>query len=146
MRYPTARHGSRSQRCRQRKCADRKALAGSEFKCPVPRKPAGPFSYFNSSPEVSRLIVMMHVSFPLSLRNVERVMFQRGIDICRETVRHWWNRTGILRRGDFLACLSAPHGRQEALEILSQDLCDILVRIVTAHEFLDQVEHLERVV
>jgi putative transposase len=30
-----------------------------------------PFRYFNSSPEVIRLVVMMYVRFPLSLRNVE---------------------------------------------------------------------------
>lgn len=35
---------------------------------------------------------MMYVRFPLSLRNVEDVLFERGIDICDETVRHWWNR------------------------------------------------------
>jgi hypothetical protein len=35
-----------------------------------PRKPASPFRYFNSSPEVIRLVVMMYVRFPLSLRNV----------------------------------------------------------------------------
>jgi len=38
---------------------------------PLPRKPASPFRYFYSSPEVIRLVVMMYVRFPLSLRNVE---------------------------------------------------------------------------
>ena len=38
---------------------------------PRPRKPASPFRYFNSSPEVIRLVVLMYVRFPLSLRNVE---------------------------------------------------------------------------
>jgi putative transposase len=33
---------------------------------PRPRKPAGPFRYFYSSPEVIRLMVMMYVRFPLS--------------------------------------------------------------------------------
>ena len=61
---------------------------------PRPKKPASPFRYFNSSPEVIRLVVMMHVRFPLSLRNVEDLLFERGIDICHETVRHWWNRFG----------------------------------------------------
>jgi putative transposase len=32
---------------------------------------SNPFQYFNSSPEVIRLVVMMYVRFPLSLRNVE---------------------------------------------------------------------------
>ena len=30
-----------------------------------------PFRYFNSSPDVIRLVVMMYVRYPLSLRNVE---------------------------------------------------------------------------
>ena len=55
---------------------------------------SNPFSYFNSSPEVIRLVVMMYVRFPLSLRNVEGLLFERGIDICHETVRFWWNRFG----------------------------------------------------
>jgi hypothetical protein len=48
-------------------------------------KPASPFRYFNSSPEVIRLVVMMYVRFPLSLRNVEDLLFERGIDLCHET-------------------------------------------------------------
>jgi putative transposase len=63
-------------------------------------KPPSPFRYFNSSPEVIRLVVMMYVRFPLSLRNVEDLLFERGIDICHETVRHWWNRFGPLFAAD----------------------------------------------
>ena len=57
-------------------------------------KAANPFRYFNSSREVIRLVVMMYIRFPLSLRNVEDLLFERGIDICHATVRHWWNRFG----------------------------------------------------
>ena len=53
-----------------------------------------PFRYFDSSPEVIRLVVMMYVKYPLSLRNVEDLLAERGIDICHETVRLWWNRFG----------------------------------------------------
>ncbi len=53
-----------------------------------------PFRYFNSSPEVIRLTVMMYVRYPLSLRQVEDLLFERGIDICHETVRQRWNRFG----------------------------------------------------
>jgi putative transposase len=67
---------------------------------PRPRKPASPFRYFNSSPEVIRLVVMMYVRFPLSLRNVEDLLFERGIDICHETVRQWWNRFGPMFAAD----------------------------------------------
>ena len=34
------------------------------------------------------------VKFSLSLRNVEDLLAERGIDICYETVRLWWNRFG----------------------------------------------------
>jgi putative transposase len=53
-----------------------------------------PFRYFNCSPEVIRLVVMMYVKYPLSLRNVEDLLAERGIDISHETVRFWWNRFG----------------------------------------------------
>jgi putative transposase len=55
---------------------------------------SNPFRYFNSLPEVIRLVVMMYVRYPLSLRNVEDLLAQRGIDISHETVRFWWNRFG----------------------------------------------------
>ena len=53
-----------------------------------------PFRCFNSSPEVIRLTVMLYIRYPLSLRQVEDILFERGIDICHETVRFWWNRFG----------------------------------------------------
>jgi putative transposase len=53
-----------------------------------------PFRYFKTSPEIIRLAVMMYVRFPLSLRNVEDLLHERGVDICHETVRYWWNRFG----------------------------------------------------
>jgi putative transposase len=59
-----------------------------------PRKPPNPFRCFNSSPEIIRLVVMMCVKFPLSSRNVEDLLAERGADICHETVRFWWNRFG----------------------------------------------------
>ncbi|WP_338242747.1 IS6 family transposase [Maricaulis maris] len=55
-----------------------------------------PFRYFKTSPEIIRLAVMMYIRFPLSLRNVEDLLHERGIDITHETVRFWWNRFGPL--------------------------------------------------
>ena len=55
---------------------------------------SNPFRYFNTSPEVIRLVVMMYVRYPLSLRNVEDLLVERGIEISHETVRFWWNRFG----------------------------------------------------
>jgi putative transposase len=63
-------------------------------------KPPAPFRYFHSSPEVIRLVVMLYVRFPLSLRNVEDLLFERGIDLCHETVRLWWNRFGPMFAAD----------------------------------------------
>ncbi len=42
------------------------------------------------------MVVMLYVRFPLSLRNVAELMFERGIDICHEKVRLWWNRFGLM--------------------------------------------------
>jgi putative transposase len=49
---------------------------------------------------VIRLLVLIYVRFPLSLRNVEDILVERGIDVCHETVRFWWNRFGALFAGD----------------------------------------------
>lgn len=53
-----------------------------------------PFRYFKTNPEIIRLAVMMYVRFPLSLRNVEDFLHERGIEISHETVRFWWCRFG----------------------------------------------------
>ena len=55
---------------------------------------SNPFRYFKTSPEIIRLAVMLYVRFPLSLRNVEDLLHERGIDVSHETVRYWWNRFG----------------------------------------------------
>jgi hypothetical protein len=38
-----------------------------------------PFRSFNSSPEVIRLMVMLYIRYPLSLRKVEEILFDRHI-------------------------------------------------------------------
>ena len=53
-----------------------------------------PFKWFKTSPEIIRLAVMMYVRFPLSLRNVEDLLHERGVEISHETVRFWWHRFG----------------------------------------------------
>jgi putative transposase len=50
-----------------------------------------PSRYFNSSPEVIRLTVMMYLHYPQSRRQAEDLLFEREIDIWHETVRLWWN-------------------------------------------------------
>lgn len=39
---------------------------------------------------------MRYVRFPLSLRNVEDLLHERGIDVCHESLRFWRNRFGPL--------------------------------------------------
>ena len=57
-----------------------------------------PTAIFNSSPAVIRLVVTVYIRYPLSLRQVEDLLFERGIDICHETARFWWNRFGLTVR------------------------------------------------
>jgi putative transposase len=54
---------------------------------------------------------MLSVRHPLSLRNGEALLHERGIEIRYETVRFWWNRLGLSS--------SAKEG-QKAKENLSQ--------------------------
>jgi putative transposase len=56
----------------------------------------GPFRYFQTSPEIIRLAVMLYLRFPLSLRNVEDMLHERGIEVSYETARVWWQRFGPL--------------------------------------------------
>ncbi len=36
----------------------------------------------------------MYVRFPLSLCNVEEILYERGIDVSHKSVRFWWNQFG----------------------------------------------------
>ncbi len=53
-----------------------------------------PFKYFKTSLEIIRLAVMLYVRFPPSLRNVEDLLHERGVDVSHETIRYWWHRFG----------------------------------------------------
>lgn len=53
-----------------------------------------PFRYFKTSPEIIRLAVMYYFRFPRSLRNVEDLLHERGVDVSHEAVRYWWLRFG----------------------------------------------------
>jgi len=46
-------------------------------------KSDSPVRWFDSSPEVIQLVVMLYVRYPLWLRNVEDLAFEHGIDICQ---------------------------------------------------------------
>jgi transposase-like protein len=49
------------------------------------------FRYFKTSPEIIQLAVMLYVRFPHSLRNVEDLLHERGVDVSYESVRYWWH-------------------------------------------------------
>jgi putative transposase len=49
---------------------------------------------------VIRAAVMLYIRYPLSLRNVEDLLFERGYDISHETIRYWWNRFGPMFAAD----------------------------------------------
>ena len=83
------------------------------------------FRYFNSSPEIIRLTVTMYVRYPLSLRQVEDLLFERGIDICHETVRFWWNRFGPM----FAAEISKRRVQNHSYSRWRWHLDEVFVRI-----------------
>jgi putative transposase len=65
---------------------------------------------------------MMYVRYPLSLRNVEDLLHERGVDITHETVRFWWNRFGTIfaaeiRRRRVQAMRSFKHRRWHLDEV-----------------------------
>ena len=66
-----------------------------------------PLRYFKTSPGIIRLAVMMYARFPLSLRQVEDLLHERGINICYKTVRAWWNRFGPMFAAEIKRRLSA---------------------------------------
>lgn len=59
-----------------------------------------PFRYFKTSPKIVRLAGMCCIRFLLSLRHVDDVLHERGIEISHETVRYCWNRFGPMFAAD----------------------------------------------
>jgi putative transposase len=53
-----------------------------------------PVKYYTTSPEIIRLTVMLYFRFPRSLRNVEDLLHEQGVDIDHETARFWWHQFG----------------------------------------------------
>lgn len=94
---------------------------------------SSPFRYFKTSPEVIRLAVLMYVKYPLSLRNVEDLLSERGIDIYHETVRHWWNRFGPIFAADIRKLrLTAMRGFRH----WRWHLDEMVVRVNGEHRYL----------
>jgi len=40
-----------------------------------------PFKYYKTSPEIIKLAIMYYIRYPLSLRNVEDILHERGINV-----------------------------------------------------------------
>lgn len=59
------------------------------------------FCCFTTSPEIIRLAGTLYLGFPRSLRNVEDLLHERGIDVGHDTVRYWWNRFGPAFASEF---------------------------------------------
>lgn len=79
------------------------------------------------------MAVLMHVRYPLSLRNVEDVLHERGIDLTHETVRFWWNRFGTIfaariRRNRVQSMQAFRHRRWH--------LDEVFVKINGVHHYL----------
>lgn len=69
--------------------------------------------------------MMMYIRYPLSLRQVEDLLFERGIDICHETVRFWWNRFGPA----FAAEIRKRRTRDNSYSCWRWHLDEVFVRI-----------------
>ena len=106
-----------------------------------------PFRYFNSSPEVIGLVVMMYVRYPLSLRDVEDLLAERGIEISHETVRFWWNRFGPMfaaeiRKRRFARMRGYPQWRWDLDEVfvkINGKLCHLWRAVDHEGEVLETV-------
>ena len=68
-----------------------------------------PFKYFKTSPEIIRLAVMYYIRYPLSFRQVEDILHERGVDICHEIVRFWVERFGSKFAGEIRKNRAGQH-------------------------------------
>lgn len=73
-------------------------------------KAPNPFRYFNSSPEVIRLVVMMYVKYPLSLRNVHYLW--RAVDHEGEVLESYVTATRDESQSRFSATPQIPTGSE----------------------------------
>ena len=71
--------------------------------------------------------------FPLSLRNVEDLLHERGVEVSHETIRFWWNRFGPI----FAAELRKKRkGRMRALSGCRWPLDEVFVKINGERHYL----------
>ena len=75
---------------------------------------------------------MVYVRYPLLLRQVEDILFERGIDISHETVRFWWNRFGPL----FASEICRRRVRQRSYSLWRWHVDEVFVRINGVQHYL----------
>ena len=92
-----------------------------------------PFRYFKTLPEIIRLAVMMYVRFPLSLRHVEDLLHERGIEVSHETIRFWWNRFGPIFAAEFR---KERTNRMHALSVWRWNLDRVFVKLNGGYHYL----------
>jgi len=74
-------------------------------------KPPSPFRYFHSSPEVIRMVVMLYVRYPLSLRNVEDLLTEFGsTDDILDVLWAWYGNDVDERCNANVLFISSAHG------------------------------------
>jgi transposase-like protein len=69
------------------------------------------FKRYRFSPEVIRQAVWLYFRFTLSLRDIEEVMAQRGVDVSREAIRCWVNKFGPWIAANLRRRRPCPTGR-----------------------------------
>ena len=74
----------------------------------------------------------MYVRYPLSLRQVEDLLSERGIDISHETVRAWWNRFGPI----FAAEIRKRRIQGQSFSLWRWHLDEVFVRINGEQHYL----------
>ena len=81
---------------------------------------------------------MMSVRDPFSLRQGEDRLCERGIDICHETVRYWWNRVGPVVAAE----IRKRRGHHRFYSLWRGHLDEVCVRINgTTHDLWRAVDH-----
>ena len=78
------------------------------------------FKRHRFSPEIIRLAVWLYFRFTLSIRDVEEMMAQRGIDVSRETVRCWVSKFGPTMAASLRRRKLPPSGRWRLDEVMAK--------------------------
>ncbi len=77
------------------------------------------FKQHRFPPEVIRLAVWLYFRFTLSIRDVEELMAQRGIEVSRESIRCWVNKFGPKIAANLRRQKAPPSPRRHLDEMVS---------------------------